>query len=174
MIGCERDVGPVVQCSAAMNAEQLPLPKGDHNVVPLCQRLIAALISEEDCDGGNEDFKFDAYKTEFEPDGELELSGLDHRSLTNFQFACHSAYNGYRNIGKPEHDGTENDIVDIPPTMLNSSFDNSVNGFLHDKALLSGFACSELHYDSFDINDKLLLELQSIGLAPEPVVSLLV
>lgn len=142
----------------AMNTEKLPLPKGDHNVVPLCQRLIAALISEEDRNGGNESFNFDAYNTESEPDGELELSGFGHRSLTNFQFACHSTYN---------------DMIDIPNFGLNPSFANSVNGFLHDKTLMSSLACSELQYNSLGINDKLLLELQSIGLAPEPVVSLL-
>lgn len=142
-------------------------------MVPLCQRLIASLISEEDCSGGNEDFKFDAYDTESEPDGELELSGLGHHSLTNFQFACRSAYNGYRSIGKPEHDKPERDMVDIPPMGLSPSFDSSINGFLHDKALMSGLACSEFQYDSLNINDKLLLELQSIELAPDPVVSLL-
>ncbi|KAL5077489.1 hypothetical protein RYX36_016473 [Vicia faba] len=34
---------------------------------------------------------------------------------------------------------------------------------------MSGLACSELQYNSLDINDKLLLELQSIGLDLEPV-----
>ena len=43
-------------------------------------------------------------------------------------------------------------------------------GFLRDKAM-SSFTCSELQYDSLDINDKLLLELKSIGISPAPVVS---
>ncbi|XP_061361596.1 uncharacterized protein LOC133305398 [Gastrolobium bilobum] len=170
LIGCERDVGSeVTHWVGGTIAEQLELSKGDHNVTPLCQRLIAALISEEDCSGGNEDFKFDAYDTEFEPDGELESSGLDYRSRTNFQ----SAYNGYRVIGKPGHDETESDIVGILPTGLNSSFGNSVNGFLHDKALMSSLTYSESRYDNLDINDKLLLELQSIGIALEPVPEML-
>ncbi|XP_050921100.1 uncharacterized protein LOC127138656 isoform X2 [Lathyrus oleraceus] len=101
LIDCERDVRSDVQGSAGTNTEKLPPPKGDHKMVPLCQRLIAALISEEDRSGGNEDFKFDTFDTESEPDGELELN--------------------------------------------------------------------ELQYNSLDINDKLLLELQSIGLDLEPV-----
>ncbi|CAJ2649915.1 unnamed protein product [Trifolium pratense] len=169
LVDCERNVRSDVQRSAGTNSEKLPLPKGSHNMVPLCQRLIAALISEEDRSGGNEDFKFDAYDTESEPDGELELSDLDCRSLTNFQFARHSAYNGYGVIGMPAHDETESDMIDIPNFGLNPSFGNSVNGFLHDKALMSGLACSELQYNSMGINDKLLLELQSIGLDLEPV-----
>lgn len=171
MIGCERDVRSDAQRSACNNTEKLPLPKGDHNMVPLCQRLIAALISEEDRSGGNEDLKFDAYDNESELDGELELSGLDHHSLSNFQFSSHSANNGYGIIGKPAHD--ESDMIDIPNFGLNPSFGNSINGFLHDKALMSSLACSELQYNSLGINDKLLLELQSIGLDLESVVSLL-
>ncbi|XP_058756340.1 uncharacterized protein LOC131629576 [Vicia villosa] len=169
LIGCERDVRSDVQGSAGIITEKLPPPKGDHKMVPLCQRLIAALISEEDRSGGNEDFKFDAFDTESEPDGESELNGLNQRSLTKFQFACHSAYNGYGITGKPTHDETESDMIDIPNFGLNPSFGNSVNGFLHDKTLMSGLACSELQYNSLDINDKLLLELQSIGLDLESV-----
>ncbi|KAH1100820.1 hypothetical protein AAZX31_13G089600 [Glycine max] len=172
LMGCERDAGFDAQWNAGIVAEQSQLSKGDHNVIPLCQRLIAALISEEECSGGSEHFKFDAYDNEFEPDREPELNGLDHHSGTDFQFACHSAYNGFRILDKPEQDETERDIVGIPPTGLNSSFDKSVNGFLHDKAM-SSFTCSELQYDSLDINDKLLLELKSIGISPAPVPDML-
>ncbi|KAL1371818.1 hypothetical protein HN51_002024 [Arachis hypogaea] len=162
--GFERDVGLDAQRSTGIIAEQLQPSKGDHSSTPLYQRLIAALISE-DCDSGGEDFKFDAYDAEFETDGEFELSGLDYRSRTDFQFCFPSAYNGYRIFGNPEHNEGENDVVRIPSTGLNSSLANSVNGLLHDKES----RCSELQYDSLDINDKLLLELQSIGIALEPV-----
>jgi len=169
---CERDSGSDAQWNAGTITEQLQLSKGDHNMIPLCHRLIAALISEEECSGGSEQFKFDAFDPEFDLDGQSELSGLDYHSGTNFQFACHSASNGYRIIDKPEHGVTESDIVGIPPTGLNSSFGKSVYGFIHDKASMSSFTCSEMQYDSLDINDKILLELKSIGIAPVPVVSL--
>ncbi|KAK7388223.1 hypothetical protein VNO78_23033 [Psophocarpus tetragonolobus] len=172
LMGCERDAVSNAQWNAGTITEQLQLSKGDHNVIPLCQRLMAALISEEEC-SGSEHFKFDAYDTEFEPNGESELSGLDNHSGTNFQFTCHSAYNGYRIIDKSDHDETESDIVGISPTGLNSSFTKSMNGFLHDKALISSFTCSELQYDSLDINDKVLLELKSIGIAPALVPDML-
>ena len=162
MNGCERDVGPDAQRSAGFITEQLQLSEGDHNLIPLCQKLLAALISDEDCSSGSEDIKFDAYDTEFEPDGEFELSGLDHRSRANSQFACHSAYNGYRIIGNLEHGESESDVVGILSTGLNSSL---------GKASRSSLTSSELQYDNLDINDKLLLELQSIGIALEPVVS---
>ncbi|CAL0327877.1 unnamed protein product [Lupinus luteus] len=165
---CERDVGPGGQRGAGIVTEQLQVAKGDHNAIPLCQRLISALISDE-CSNQSEDLKFDTYDTEFEIDEDLELSGLDHLSRTNYQFTCHSAYNGYRTSGKSKHIETESEIVDIPPTGLNSRFGSSVNGLLHDKALMPSLTCSDSHYDALDLNDRLLLELQSIGISPELV-----
>ncbi|XP_019433724.1 PREDICTED: uncharacterized protein LOC109340471 isoform X4 [Lupinus angustifolius] len=168
LIACERGVGPGGQRGAGIVTEQLQVAKSDHNAIPLCQRLISALISDECC-SQSEDLKFDTYDTEFETNGDLELSGLDHHSQANYPFTCHSAYNGYRTTGKPEHIETESDIVDIPPTGLNSRFVSSVNGFLHDKALMPSLTCSDSHYDALDLNDRLLLELQSIGISPELV-----
>ncbi|KAI9112624.1 hypothetical protein K1719_016547 [Acacia pycnantha] len=169
LIGGERDIGLGVQSTAGVVQEQLQLAKVDHHVIPLCQRVMAALISEEDFGSGSEDFSFDAYESEYEPDGELELSSLDHHSRVDTQFSCHSAYNGHRKTGKLEYDETECDIVTIPTSGLNASFGNSTNCSLQDKAIFPGLTCSELEYDNLDMNEKLLLELQSIGVFPEPV-----
>ncbi|XP_028753555.1 uncharacterized protein LOC114713134 isoform X2 [Neltuma alba] len=169
LIGGERDVGLGIQSNAGVVPEQLQLAKVDHNVIPLCQRVMAALISEEDFGSGSEDFSFDAYESEYEPDGELELSSLDHHSRADAHFSCHSAYNGHRKTGKPEYDETECNMAPIPTSGLNASFGNSTNGSLQDKALLPSLTCSELQYDNLDMNERLLLELQSIGVFPEPV-----
>lgn len=158
LMGCGRNIGTGAQRGAGIVSEQLQQAKGDCNVIPLCQRLVSALISEEGC-SESEDLKFDAYDTEFEIDGELELNSVDHHSQANYQFASHSAHNGYRITRKPEHDDTDNDVVDIPSTGLNSG------------QKMPTLTCSELAYDTLDMNEKLLLELQSIGIAPEPVVS---
>ncbi|KAJ1439883.1 hypothetical protein SESBI_02105 [Sesbania bispinosa] len=155
LTGCERDIGPDAQRGAGIVTEQLQLVKGNCNVIPLCERLISAFISEE-CSSESEDRKFDAHDTEFETDREVELSCLDHHSLANYEFACHSVYNGYRITGKPEHDETEN-VVDISSTGLNS------------RQNMPTLTCSELEYDTLDMNERLLLELQSIGIVPEPV-----
>lgn len=65
----------------------------------LCQRLIAALVSEEGneelCYGGSEDLDFDVYGSGVEIDP-LESHGFNHRLLGNFQLAGHSGLNGYR------------------------------------------------------------------------------
>ncbi|CAI8589798.1 unnamed protein product [Vicia faba] len=153
---CGRDVGPDAQRGAGIDSEQLQLTKGDCNVIPLCQRLLSALISEEGC-SGSENLNFDAYDTQFETNGELELNHLDDHSLANYNFASHSACNGYRTTEKPEHDDTRSDVVDIPQNGLRSSQKTPI------------ITSSELEYDALDINDKILLELQSIGISPEPV-----
>lgn len=155
---CGRDIAPDAQRGTGIVSEQLQLTKGDCNVIPLCQRLLSALISEEDC-SGSENLNFDAYDTQFETNGELELNHLDNHSLANYNFTSHSACNGYRTTEKPEHDDTRSDVVDIPSNGLRSSQKTPI------------ITSSELEYDALDINDKILLELQSIGISPEPVVS---
>ncbi|RDX69337.1 hypothetical protein CR513_51561, partial [Mucuna pruriens] len=160
LIGCERDFEPGDQRGAGVVAEQLQLAKGDCSGIPLCQRLVSALISEE-CSSESEDSKFDACDTESEADGELDFSSLDHHSRSNSHLPCHSAYNGYRITRKSGHDETESDIVDIPSTGLNSSQN------------MSTLTCSELQYATLGMNEKLLLELQSIGISPESVPGML-
>ncbi|XP_057428757.1 uncharacterized protein LOC130722134 isoform X2 [Lotus japonicus] len=147
---CESDIGHGAERGAGIVTEQLQLSKGDRNVIPLSQRMISALISEER-GSENEDYKFDVCDKEFEADEELELSSLDPYLRANDQFACHSAYNGYRITGKRKHVDTENDISSPD---LNSSQPT--------------LTCSGLEYNTLDLNEKLLLELKSIGIAPEP------
>jgi len=144
LMGCARDIGRDAQRGAGIVGEQSQLTKGDCKAIPLCQRLLSALISEDGC-SGSENFNFDAYDTQFETNGELELNHLDSHPLANYNFTAHSACNGYRTTQKPEHHDTINDLVDIPS-----------NG---------------LEYDAMDMNERLLLELQSIGISPDPVVS---
>ncbi|KAL2327232.1 hypothetical protein Fmac_020659 [Flemingia macrophylla] len=145
LIGCERDFEPGD-------------PKGDSNGIPLCQRLISALISEE---FSSEDIEFDACDTESEADGELDLSSLDQHSRYNSHLACHSTYKGYRITRKSGHDVTETDVVEISSTGLNSS------------QKMPTLTSLELHYATLGTNEKLILELQSIGIFPESVPEIL-
>ncbi|ESW10694.1 hypothetical protein PHAVU_009G230000 [Phaseolus vulgaris] len=160
LMGRGRDFEPSDQTGAGVVAEQLQLAKGDSNGIPLCQRLISALISEE-CSSESEDIKFDACDAEFEADGELDLSSLAHNSRSNSYLACYSTYNGYRITRTSAHDETESDKVDIQSTGLNSSQN------------MPTLTCSELQYATLGMNEKLLLELQSIGISPESVPEML-
>lgn len=150
--------------------EQVVSGTGDAYVIPLCQRLIAALISEEDCGNGSEDLKVDVYGPEFDLDGELESNSLDHQSLVSFQVARHAAFNGYRITGKPENDEPETDMISIPDKSMNSNFGRSVNGLLSDQALMPNRTLTEFQYADMQLNEKILLEIQSIGIYPEQVV----
>jgi hypothetical protein len=166
----EREMGPSTEArSIELLAEQLVTGTGDHSVIPLCQRLIAALISEEDCSNGNEDLKYNAYGTEFELDGEFESNSLNHQSLIGFQFAGPTAFNGYRITGKMEHDEPESDIVGILNSGMNSNFGHSPNGIHSDQPMMPSMAWSESQYDNMHINEKFLLEIRSIGIFPDPV-----
>jgi hypothetical protein len=174
LIKHEKEMGLATETtSIELLAEQLVPGTGDHSLIPLCQRLIAALISEEDCSNGNEDLKYNDYGTDFELDGELEPNSLNHQSLVSFQFAGPTAFNGYRITGKAEHDEPDSNIVGILGTGMNSSFGLSPNGLHSDQPLMPNMACPEFQYDNMQINEKLLLEVRSVGIFPEPVVSLL-
>ncbi|XWS72213.1 hypothetical protein CRYUN_Cryun02cG0020800 [Craigia yunnanensis] len=145
-------------------SQLLVLDTRDNNVIPLCQRFIAALIPEEDSDSGNEDLPFDVYGTGFEMDGELGSNGLSH--IVNFQSTGHASFNGYRITGKPEHDDPEIDM--LGNTGINSNFSHSLNGTFPDQPVHS-MVCSEFQYESMKINEKLFLEAQSIGVFLEPL-----
>ncbi|XP_062091080.1 uncharacterized protein LOC133797254 [Humulus lupulus] len=147
--------------------EQLESGTGDHNEIPLCQRLIAALISEEDYSSGNEDLKDDAYQPELDLDGELGSNSFDHQSLLNFQFAGKTAFNGYRINAQSEHNELETDMADIAHKTMNSNLSHPLNGLLPDQELMPNRPCSEIQYGIMPMNEKLLLEIQSIGIFPE-------
>ncbi|MBA0568096.1 hypothetical protein Golob_005612 [Gossypium lobatum] len=144
-------------------SQQLLLDKKDKNLIPLCQRFLAALIPEEDSDSGNEDVQFDIYGAGFQMDGELS-NGLRH--IVNFQSTEHASFNGYRTSGKPECDDPEIDMVG--KTGISSTFSHSLNGTFLDKPM-PDMVCSEFEYEGMKINEKILLEAQSIGIFLEPM-----
>lgn len=144
-----------------------PLVPGASDI-PLYLRLLAAIISEEDFTHGNRDLEFDTYETGFELDRELGSNGLSHAD--NFKFSGHTPFNGYKMALKTEHDEAEIDALGISSTSIYSNFDDSVNGVLSDQGLIPGMVCSEFQYDDMQINEKLLLEVQSVGIFPESMV----
>ncbi|KAM1047180.1 hypothetical protein ACFX2C_026572 [Malus domestica] len=158
-IECEPRIGD-------FHPEQFVPGTGDHAAISLCQRLLAALISEEDSSGVNEDFTFDSYGVDFDLDAEVESNGLDYQSQDNVQFAGHTAFNGYRITGRPEYDEPEG-VVGIPNKVMSSDFGHLQNGFLSDPAVMPGLACSEFQYGNMSLDQKLVLEVQSVGIFPE-------
>ncbi|KAK8654723.1 hypothetical protein V6N13_107325 [Hibiscus sabdariffa] len=161
----ERDGGiGAVASIYEIHSQQLLPDTRDNNVIPLCQRFLAALIPEEDIDGGDEDLPLDVYGTGFAMDGELGSNGLSH--IVNFQSTEHASFDDYRITGKPEHGDPE--IYMLGNTGINNSnFSHSQNGSFANQSLC-GMACSEFEYESMKLNEKLILEAQSIGIFLEP------
>ncbi|CAL5360339.1 unnamed protein product [Camellia sinensis] len=149
--------------------------------IPLCQRLVAALISEEGNEelfySGSEDLDFDVYGSGFELDT-LESNTLNHRLLGNFQLAGRAGFNGYRvtaderPFNELEHSVLDTDIMAIPENGIVSNFEYSQNGLLSDQAMAPDIACSEFQYGNMSLDERVLLEMQSVGLYLEPVPDL--
>ncbi|CAI0627919.1 unnamed protein product [Linum tenue] len=135
----------------------------------LCQMLLAAIISEDDCGLEDEDNEFGAYATGFEPDRVLGLSGLDHLDI--FQASSQAIFNDYKVTVKPGRDSSEINVLGIPKEGTYSNSIHAANGVFSDQTPIP-IAASELQFDNMRLNEKLLLEVQSIGIFPESVPSM--
>lgn len=141
--------------------------------IPLCQRLITALISEEEYEefhcSGNENFKFDEHGIGVDLDLEMESNSLNHQSLGNYKISGCAAFNGYRiSVSGRSLDNMENDEPES--TGIMSNVGDTLNGSFSDHDLMPSIACSEFQYNSMSLNERLLLEIRSIGIFPELVV----
>ncbi|KAF5748459.1 hypothetical protein HS088_TW04G00413 [Tripterygium wilfordii] len=138
---------------------------GETRDITLCQRLISAIISEEDYHSGNDELECEEYGSENDLDGECQENGLNQ--LGNIQFAGNTPFKGYRMPGERECGQPKVNMLGTPRTGINSNFGHPPNGQLSDQAPMPRIAYPELQYDTMDMNEKLYLELQSIGICPE-------
>ncbi|KAH8482441.1 hypothetical protein H0E87_029764 [Populus deltoides] len=158
----------VVHAAETRTSELLPDQLvHEEREIPLSRILLAAIISEEDCTHGNGDLEFDPHGVGFELDEELGSNCVNHRD--NFYFSGHAAFNGYKVTGKPDHVETDIDISGIPNMSIDSNFRHTVNGVLSDHALVPEMVCSKFQYDNMKIEEKLSLEVHSLGIFPEPL-----
>ncbi|KAJ9548103.1 hypothetical protein OSB04_020646 [Centaurea solstitialis] len=150
--------------------------------IPLCQRLLAALISEDGNDevpfSGSDAHKFDVYGSPFEFETDVESnSAFNHQSLKNFELGGHGSFGGHRinsalrSCNESVHIPSNNHVMSIPDSTIVTGFDHSYNGLLSDSPTVSGVSVSEYQYGNMSINERLLIEIQSIGLYPELVLS---
>lgn len=155
----ERDGGLSANTKSVEVLPDLSLPdKRDHSVIPLYQRLMAALIPEEDSSCGNEDIDFDVYGTGFQLDGELASNDFSH--MVGFQSAGHPTFNG--NL---EYEDSEVDLLKDVET--HHSFNHSLYTKPSSEASMAAMV-AESQYENMDLNEKLYLEAQSIGILLEP------
>ncbi|XP_052199332.1 uncharacterized protein LOC127806225 isoform X3 [Diospyros lotus] len=149
--------------------------------IPLCQRLIAALISEEGNEelyySGSEGHEVDVYRYGFELDT-VESNDLNHQSLGNLQHTECTGFNGYR-ITANERSNSElecsvldTDMVVVPEKNTIPNVEYLQNGLLSGQAITPEITCSEFQYGNMSLDERVLLEMQSIGLYLEPVPDL--
>ncbi|KAL8119989.1 hypothetical protein AgCh_017208 [Apium graveolens] len=154
--------------------------KGVSSDIPLCQILLSALISEDEIEepssSGNEGSEFNNFSyASDEFDGDIEHESFNQQSLHSFE---HAGLTGFGEYGiaangishnEAEHDLLDKDSFSRPRMWIPSGADRSLNDFLPNQAFKSVLSCSDIQYNKMSINERALLELQSIRLLPEPV-----
>ena len=110
-----------------------------------------------------------------ELDEDFKPNKLSHQISPSSQFSGHSANDDYNMRRGPGSDQymPETDRQGIPNSVMILNLSNSLNGSISNQAFMPGTACSEFQYDGMQLNEKLLLEIQSIGIFPDSVVCLL-
>lgn len=124
-------------------------------------------------DNESDDTKFDRYGMS-ELDEDFKPNKLSHEISPSSLFSGHSANDDYNMRGGLGSDQymPETNRQGIPNSVMMLNFSNSLNGFVSNQTLMTGMACSEFQYEDMPLNEKLLLEIQSIGIFPDSVVCL--
>ncbi|KAL3830004.1 hypothetical protein ACJIZ3_018806 [Penstemon smallii] len=145
------------------------------NGISLCQRLMASLIPEE---GNLELFftekedKYDVYGSRFEIETDVEADTFCSRMSQSCELSGYPSPNGYgvNTNGKlcyeMDHSMRDTNIVTTPDPGVILSHDHLQNSLLGDQ-VMPDTACSEYQYQNMSINERLLLEVKSIGIYPD-------
>lgn len=148
--------------------------------IPLFQRLLSALISEEGNDElsdiGNNDHNFSVYGSAFEFETDVESNAFNDRSSENCELGGRGNFSGYkinstlRSCKGSIHSTPDHHIMSMSDSSMATGFDHSYNGLHSDPAITSGIPFTDNQYANMALNERLLIEIQSIGLYPKLVV----
>ncbi|XP_058110303.1 uncharacterized protein LOC131253351 isoform X2 [Magnolia sinica] len=144
----------------------------DHHVIPLSLRIVAAAIHVDEieelyCE------TYDSYGIRLEQDTNLKPQSLNQRSLENLLTVGRVASNGYRvtttqrYLDELELAELEGDVVTDSSIKTVSNFGHSLNVLQPKQAVISSMACTKFQYEKMSFDDRILLELQSIGISSE-------
>ncbi|PIN19839.1 hypothetical protein CDL12_07461 [Handroanthus impetiginosus] len=146
-----------------LSPEHLVLGAKIPNEIPLYQRLIAALIPEEGSQvllcSGKEDVEYDVYGSRFGMENDIESDSFCSR-LSPGSNGYSVNYKG-RSFYEMEHS-----IISISDTGVSAH--HSQNGSLSDQSIPDS-VCSEYQYHDMAMNERLLMEIHSIGIYPDLV-----
>nr|XP_043628876.1 uncharacterized protein LOC122600252 isoform X2 [Erigeron canadensis] len=138
----------------------------------LCQRLLAALISEDDGNEytwcANDDLHYNVYGSVSERETDIESNGIKWHLIENFETGrsfsrSYSIDSTLRSCNEVVHSRSNNNIMSM------SNPEIATSGLLSDPAMIT--SC-QYGYANVSINERLLLEIHSLGLYPAPVPDL--
>ncbi|CAH9098498.1 unnamed protein product [Cuscuta europaea] len=145
--------------------------------ISLYQRLMAALIPEEAGEElsccGNEDPKFSAYQPAFDVDTDSDSDIFHARTIYN-SVSRHPASNGYRkyasgnSFSETDHSMLDSSIRPARESHFLSECNLTQNGLLPDEIVVSDVLFTEYQYNKMSIDERLLLEIEYLGIYPEP------
>lgn len=164
----------------------------DH-VTPLYQRVLSALIIEDDIEQFDENGWEKCMSNQnalMDLPDDACLIDAENKLRNGMEFECESVYgflthsNGYANRSFPHHTssnyGRKSRLLDSP---CDGELSRGDNGYTHSEGQWIGLSSCELdgsqshsrssiecQYEQMCLEDKLLLELQSVGIYPETVV----
>ncbi|XP_042051001.1 uncharacterized protein LOC121796265 isoform X1 [Salvia splendens] len=131
--------------------------------ISMYQRLIAALIPEEE-----DESEYDVHESSFEIEKDFGSNSFcSHTSPSCDPSGCPTFY-GYdvNSNGRPCYK-LEKNIMPISGTGF-SSCDHLQNG-LHTNQSIPSTICSEYQYQNMSVNERLIMEVHSIGIYPDLV-----
>ncbi|KAI3916753.1 hypothetical protein MKX01_004040 [Papaver californicum] len=188
-----RSLGSIDELQADSLCDEMQTDMKFEIVTPLYERVLSALIAEDELEEfdqsserGNSSFFYAsdgspcANGNRFEPEIESELDFRPQKPFMFDSLSCDGStasnnfkgpsmrYSSYSVELLQEDDSlTHQEFGDI------TGYDQSiVDGSQHVNTNISGIASVECQYEQMSLNEKVLLELQSIGLFPETVPDL--
>ncbi|KAL8223285.1 hypothetical protein R6Q57_020684 [Mikania cordata] len=135
--------------SSSECSENLTPPSG----ISLCNRLLAALISEED---NNDELNYNVYESEANIIGGSFSSS--YRIDSTLRLCNEVAYSQ-----------SDNHVMSMVDSAIVTGFDHCYNGLLSDSEMTHS---SQYQYSNMSIDERLLMEIHSLGLYPARVPDL--
>lgn len=182
---CERDMEHLCETKHVQSlAEQLMPGIEVQSGIPLCLRILAAAIQVDEFEElycfspVDEHFRNDAHVVRLDLDSRLKSQSMNRKPFENFPVVGRATSNGYRvTAGRSYSDELELDelepdhVIANPSTETASTFAHGLNGLRPKQSVISGLVCTEFQYEQMSFDERILLELQSIGIFPENLVS---
>ncbi|KZV50855.1 hypothetical protein F511_27621 [Dorcoceras hygrometricum] len=177
--GCKLDECKEIETiSVEVSPERSGTRAKTHNEISLFQRLISALIPEEgnqELNCSMEDLKHDVYESRNKMENDMVSDNIFPKMYRCSDLTGYPSSNGNgvttngNSIYELNHTMPENSIISIPNTMFIPSHDHRQNGLVSDQ-VLPGTTYSEYQYYSMPTDERLLVEVQSIGIYPDLVL----